>query len=92
VATPWRNEPVKLEHSTAWLSAHDKADCQPPCALHARTNHHMRAWKQVWRYDRKIIERICPHGIGHPDPDDFRVRQGLDDGNHGCDGCCEGIQ
>ena len=36
------------------------------------------------------MERICDHGIGHPDPDEFRIRNGEDDGIHGCDGCCSG--
>ena len=30
-------------------------------------------------------ERVCPHGIGHPDPD--RPHHG--GGVHGCDGCCK---
>jgi hypothetical protein len=34
------------------------------------------------------MERICEHGIGHPDPDDRRIRTGEDMGDHGCDGCC----
>jgi hypothetical protein len=34
------------------------------------------------------MERICDHGIGHPDPDDIRVRERWDEGVHGCDGCC----
>jgi hypothetical protein len=38
------------------------------------------------------MERICSHGVGHPDPDDiaFKFENGLDDamGVHGCDGCC----
>lgn len=29
------------------------------------------------------MERICPHGVGHPDPDDTNP-----DTVHGCDGCC----
>jgi len=32
--------------------------------------------------------RVCTHGIGHPDPDEYRIVQGLDEGIHGCDGCC----
>lgn len=42
-----------------------------------------------------LAERICPHGVGHPDPDslDFARREGGEDfagaeGVHGCDGCC----
>jgi hypothetical protein len=37
------------------------------------------------------MERICPCGVGHPDPDDaaYRLSQGDDDTTHGCCGCCE---
>jgi hypothetical protein len=39
-----------------------------------------------------MMERICPHGVGHPDPDDleYKRKQGLPDaaGIHGCCGCC----
>lgn len=52
----------------------------------------MRDWPQFWRDDRGLMERICSHGIGHPDPDDlaYKIRTGGDDaeGVHGCDGCC----
>jgi hypothetical protein len=48
----------------------------------------MRSFRQHWRGDRDMMERICTHGIGHPDPDDFRIRMGFDSGVHGCDGCC----
>lgn len=43
----------------------------------------MVLWPQHWRGDRHLMERICPHGVGHPDPDDINP-----DGVHGCDGCC----
>jgi hypothetical protein len=46
----------------------------------------------TWRSDRGIFERICNHGIGHPDPDQFPYwkEQGIFDteASHGCDGCC----
>jgi hypothetical protein len=39
------------------------------------------------------MERVCTHGIGHPDPDhiaflpkDKRRWESV----HGCDGCCRG--
>lgn len=41
------------------------------CVIHNPTEHHMRGWQIHWRNDRGIFERICPHGIGHPDPDQF---------------------
>ena len=31
------------------------------------------------RFDRSFMERICVHGVGHPEGDDLM---------HGCDGCC----
>ena len=53
------------------------------CCIHNPSNHHMVTWRQHWRFDRKIMERICKHGCGHPDPDDLST-----DRVHGCDGCC----
>jgi hypothetical protein len=78
-----------LEHSDEMVRAHLLKDCGPgPCTIHRRTNHVMRPFSQHWRADRGIMERICSHGVGHPDPDDYRVRIGDDSGIHGCDGCC----
>lgn len=82
-------EPYQLEHSTTQLvNIHDITQCQPnPCTIHNKTDHHMRQWPQHWRSDRAIMERICPHGIGHPDPDSpwpNNSHQWV----HGCDGCC----
>jgi len=42
----------------------------------------------VWKPDRGIIERMCIHGVGHPDPDSLTYLHGRDDGVHGCCGCC----
>lgn len=75
--------------------AHKKSVCRGDlrlkhpkrCPLHRRSNHHMRAWPQNWRDDRGFMERICPHGIGHPDPDDSGA-----DPVHGCDGCCARVR
>jgi len=62
---------------------------RPICCIHNPSNHHMLTWEQNWRGDRGIMERICPcHGVGHPDPDDLRIRTGADPGVHGCGGCC----
>jgi hypothetical protein len=79
-----------LENSAVQLMAHEPDECKDVnvCAIHNRTNHHMRNFKQFYRFDRGIMERICSHGVGHPDPDDYNIRQGNDKGVHGCDGCC----
>jgi len=67
--------------------AHHKNVCDgPPCPIHHRTDHAMRSFPQHFRYDRFMMERICPHGIGHPDPDTAFAPG--DSGIHGCDGCC----
>lgn len=57
------------------------------CTIHNNSDHHMKDWPQNWRMDIGLMERICPHGIGHPDPDDPKVVNGTH-GIHGCDSCC----
>jgi hypothetical protein len=78
-------------------NVHSEADCEGrACTIHRPSDHHMRSWSTNWRdggmFDIKgpHMERICPHGIGHPDPDDleFHLSRGQDYSVHGCDGCC----
>lgn len=78
------NRPFTLVGGQVLTNTHNKIKCMNEyCTLHNFSDHHMIDWPQNWRPDRKIMERICPHGIGHPDPDDI-----TDDKTHGCDGCC----
>lgn len=96
----WRKKPVfVLEHTRVTVTnVHDPALCAGrPCTIHNRSDHHMRSWPQNFRPDRGIMERICEHGVGHPDPDDLDWRPETSDGRvegrdtagiHGCDGCC----
>ena len=65
------------------------------CAIHWPSHHSMRDFPTHWRVDRSLMERICPHGVGHPDPDHMtwlRRTKGDEaadaEGVHGCDGCC----
>ena len=60
------------------------------CWVHTPSIHHMTGWPIHWREDKATAERICAHGVGHPDPDDAssHARAGRDVSNHGCDGCC----
>lgn len=77
-----------LEHTDTVLVCHDPKDCEGRrCTLHNRSDHPMRDFPQHWREDRGIIERICTHGVGHPDPDSpwSPTSPGW---IHGCDGCC----
>jgi hypothetical protein len=65
------------------------------CSIHKPSNHSMVDFPRLWRADRGLMERVCPHGIGHPDPDDIAFKErtivNFKDyafGVHGCDGCC----
>ena len=80
---------VLLENTQTWLHCHAPDKCMAQvCCIHSRSDHHMRHMPQNWRGDRYQMERVCEHGIGHPDPDDYNLLTGIDDGVHGCDGCC----
>lgn len=88
----WRNTYTDAQGQLI-RNVHPPADCadRQYCALHRPSDHHMRLWPTNWRWDRCIMERLCPHGIGHPDPDDqdWLTSVGkIHEGVHGCDGCC----
>jgi hypothetical protein len=75
---------------------HAPGDCEGRgCCIHHPSDHHMKGWPTNWRsggmFDIKPahMERICPHGIGHPDPDDLAYLGADAIGTHGCDGCCD---
>lgn len=54
----------------ALVNVHDPRHCEGRgCCIHHPSGHHMAAWPLNWRDDTKVMERLCPHGIGHPDPD-----------------------
>lgn len=72
-------------HNGTVLRVHSAALCAGRiCCIHNQTDHLMKTWPQHWRQDRGIMERLCPCGIGHPDPDDEAIRSGIDSGVHGC--------
>lgn len=77
------------------LRVHERGQCAGEhCCIHNPSDHPLRDAELNWRADRRIMERFCSHGVGHPDPDDisFRVNKLGEDpkyaGVHGCDGCC----
>ena len=76
------------------VTTHAEALCEGRvCAIHNPSNHHMRDWPVTLRLDRNgLLERQCPHGQGHPDPDSvahFEAQGDETAGYHGCDGCCQ---
>lgn len=64
------------------------------CWVHDPSDHPLRGAPVSWREDKAAAERVCPHGIGHPDPDDLAYHRlvGRADikwlKSHACDGCC----
>ncbi len=81
------------------ILVHSKAACRlesaEHCVIHNPSEHSMRKFPTHWRPDRRLMERICPHGVGHPDPDCLAYTEYLrgpdyarTESVHGCDGCC----
>lgn len=78
------------------LKTHEEqADCIMGCVVHNPQMSHMSYWAMNWREDRGMMERICPHGIGHPDYDQVRFwtrtmkwQDAWAEMTHSCDGCC----
>lgn len=73
-------------------SVHSEWKCHGrPCVIHRPTNHRMRKWPLAWRDEPGIFDRVCAHGISHPDPDQFdywRSEGLMHHGMHSCDSCC----
>lgn len=86
------SESYRLPDGTRIVNVHDVGTCVGRhCVIHNPSAHHMRAWPLTWRNDKKIFERQCPHGVGHPDPDQreyMTFMRMMELGMHGCDGCC----
>lgn len=62
-----------LPNGVVLADVHDPVRCQGrPCVIHSPTPHCMSHLRLHWRGDRKIFERICIHGVGHPDPDQYQ--------------------
>jgi hypothetical protein len=93
-----RREAIKEGRLVTWESptgqlmwVHNPANCSgQACVFHNPSKHGMNDWPVNVR-ESNLIERMCDHGIGHPDPDsvayfDRMNQRGFD--VHGCDGCC----
>lgn len=78
---------VEDDFGTLLASVHPSYTCLGQyCAIDNPSKHPLSEAPQLWRVDRGILERICSHGVGHPDPDS-KYEHALDR-IHGCDGCC----
>lgn len=77
------------------VRTHDESACadDAACCIHKPSDHPLRDAPLNWRSDRGLMERVCIHGVGHPDPDDIAHKERtISDAwayaVHGCDGCC----
>lgn len=86
-----------LQHPQSVFKVHPATQCAGEfCCIHNPSNHRLRDAPLNFRFDRGITERICEHGVGHPDPDSGDFLKRVDPerykriawGIHGCDGCC----
>jgi hypothetical protein len=77
---------------TVVANVHDAGRCiRWACVIHAPTAHSLSDWPILYRADRGIVERLCQHGVGHPDPDQWPYWQAtgrMFEQVHSCDGCC----
>jgi hypothetical protein len=71
------------------INVHESIDCatRGVCSIHSPSNHSMSSYPRKWRGDFSFMERICVHGVGHPDPDEPSATYNSIL-SHGCDGCC----
>lgn len=91
----YATEPVfGAEIGKVHLKVHDPAKCiGRPCVIHHPSDHHMKDWPLHWRSDTGVMERWCPHDVGHPDPDHMAYVRSLTP-EHECvvddftDACC----
>lgn len=92
-----RSEWVRV--SGGMLRVHTAADCDRTiaCPIHDPSNHALKTAPLAWRNDVRLLERICGHGLRHPDPDGLvfvwltRGRNAAPELTaHDCDGCCAG--
>lgn len=87
------------------IIVHDPEECEGHhCPFHNPSDHALKDAPCNVRFDRPVYnqglrqpvgyltERLCEHGIGHPDPDSlaYLISRGAGEheGTHGCCGCC----
>lgn len=78
-----------------WYVHKRNIDCDiDGCVIHNPSYHPLSDSKQIIRTDKyMLVEDICSHGVGHPNPDSASfISKKITGDNaiwvHGCDGCC----
>lgn len=96
---PWQFEEITFIDGTSLIRVHPFIKCVGRnCTIHNPSEHPLSGAPLNWRDDKGIFERMCPHDVGHDDPDDVEYRKTQEPieefrgyiGVHGCDGCCSG--
>ena len=90
--------PMVGEHGSiaGVLVTHDSTECAlEVCCLHHPSDHPLASAPLRWRHDLEYMERVCEHGIGHPDPDSlayiyvvYGEMAAAFVSVHRCDRCC----
>ena len=92
----WSYDKFTDDSETEWKTHKLEKCAGDPCSIHNPSDHPMKDARIVLRTDSfkyGLVERICEHGIGHPDPDSVAFYASIGShgmGIHGCDGCCTG--
>lgn len=89
---------IVWERRFGGVRIHNEEDCaalwsDQHCPFDKPSDHKMVSWPLLIRVDRGgLCERLCEHGVGHPDPDSeaflYEISPSGAWGVHGCDGCC----
>ena len=93
----FRHHDVIFTRNGDMLRTHPQSRCAgDACSIHNPSDHPLRDAPQLWNALSQSMDRVCSHGVVHPDYDDFafNVRSGASPlrlrllGAHDCDGCC----
>jgi hypothetical protein len=76
-------------------NTHQPSQCSDhPCVIHNTGSLHPLTMEPAfWNAEQGCIERVCYHGVHHPDRDDeaYYISMGHGSRDHDdCDGCCTG--
>lgn len=70
---------------------HSREVCSGHCPFHNPSDHGMKDWPMLIR-GSGLVERMCDHLVGHPDPDSVKWTNDFTGqgtwGTHSCDLCC----
>jgi hypothetical protein len=63
-----KNESIKIYPKGVRIHSPEVCKTELACPFHNPTDHKMKTWHINIR-ETTLTERLCPHNIGHPDPD-----------------------